>query len=141
MNKTPVSFLFNFLSVGGTIVMAVSMGWLLVFLGILILPAVILHFVAGRKALKRHPQLNPHLLTSSLLFAIFALIRTDGDDVSSYSGFSSLLYHLGLRSGRDADPPGYMLTISIIILLIVIILDYLLLKKAKKPLEEYSDML
>jgi hypothetical protein len=133
MQKTGLTFLFWLSTLAGMFIMLNSIGWLLGLLGLAFIPVMILHFVAGTKALNRLPLLRPWVWFSSLVFLLFTLIRPDMDDVSAYTGYSSLLNFFGIRSSRYIHNEELFLALAAILLIASIAIDVISLVKSKRP--------
>jgi|WetSurMetagenome_2_1015567.scaffolds.fasta_scaffold280678_2 hypothetical protein len=133
MTKTSLSLFFWLTTFAGMIIMMASIGWLLGLFGIGLVPCIILHIVSGTKALNRVPLLNPWIITSSFLFLVFALIRPDFDDKHAYTGFSVILNGFGFRPDRYVTSQDAYFVIALILLLGIMALDFILLRKSKRP--------
>lgn len=123
-------------------VMANSAGWLLVFSGIILLPLIILHIIAGVKSFRRYPLYNRWMLISILSFFIFALVRPDFDDLNAYTGLSTLLYQWGISGDRHiAQEDMYYYLLALVFGLAFFVLDILIIVKKKEfvpnPPEDY----
>ena len=137
MNKAALRFIFYGSTILGLITMVFGMGWFVILFGIILIPMIILHFVAGIRALRRFPVAKKLLLFSSLCFLLFFLIKPDFDDVKAYSGFSSLLYHLGLRENQEFPQAELLYLPTVILLIGKIIIDIILIRKTRKmPTDE-----
>lgn len=121
-----------FSSIGLSIVIAfLSIGWYLILLGVVFAVLGVFHLIAGLQALKARPQINILLILTCLYTIFLALIRPDGDDKGTYTGFSVLSYYLHLI------PDPYMElhfwgSLFFCALPILLILDIILLIRSNK---------
>jgi hypothetical protein len=116
------------------IIMGMSIGWMLVLFGIFFfLPVIVVHIMAGSRSLKRLPALRKEIIISSLSFLGMSLARFDMDDVDAYTGYSTLLYNLGLRESQYATPWGSFYYVSIALFVFLLFYDIKLMRKAKSP--------
>jgi hypothetical protein len=114
-------------------VMANSAGWLLVFSGIIILPLIVLHIIAGVKSFRRFPLYNRWIFISILSLLIFALVRPDFDDLNAYTGLSTLLYQWGITGDRYiAQEDMYYYLLALVFGLAFFVLDILIIVKKKE---------
>ena len=117
----------------GCVVMANSAGWLLVLLGIVLLPLIILHIIAGVKSFRKYPLYNRWLLISIFCFFVFALVRPDFDDLNAYTGLSTLLYQWGFSADRYiGDGDMYYYPLALVFGITAFVLDILIITKKKE---------
>ena len=131
--KVTITLLYIATTILSIIIMGMSIGWMLVLFGIFFLPVVVVHIIAGSRALKRLPALRKEIIISSLSFLILSLVRFDMDDADAYTGYSALLYHLGLRESQYATPWGSFYYVSVGLFVFLLIYDIRLMRKAKTP--------
>lgn len=132
MSKSAITFFFYGTLLFSWFVMVASMGWFLGLFGIFLVPVMILHILAGAKAMHRAPQLNKRILFSGLMILLFALFRPDMDDVHGYTGYTTLLEFFDLRNNRFTEVTNFHFVLSLGFLLLMIIADIIMLRKAKK---------
>ena len=111
--------------------MGMSIGWMLVLFGIFFLPVIIVHIIAGFKAVKRLPSLRKEIIFSSIALLVFSLTRFDMDDADAYTGYSVLLFKAGLRDSQYATPWGSFYYVSIALFIFLFVYDIKLIRKAK----------
>ena len=133
MKKTGLSLLFWLTTFAALIIMLMSAGWLLITVGLALIPVIILHILAGTKAISRSTFLGKWILISSLTFLAFALARPDFDDVHEYSGLSSLVNFLDSKSDKYVQSTSYYFIPAIILILATIAIDIYVVVKSRKP--------
>lgn len=141
MRKAAYILLFVLSTILGSVVLLLSTGWFLALFSLLLLPALILHVVAGMIALTKYPLLVRWSSASWLAYCFFALTRPDIDDVSGYTGYSVFFYKLGLIHSYYVKSTDFLFYIAIATLLLMLVLDVLICIKArrKKPLPPFND--
>ncbi len=133
MQKLFLILLFYSSLLLSSLIMIFSMGWLLFIGGIVLVPIIIVHLIAGARALKRIPLLNNWLYLSSFLLLAFSFLRPDMDDVNAYTGYSAMMYNIGRRSSQYYNMPWYALGLDIILLILLITVDIAIIQKGKRP--------
>ena len=133
MKKTGLSLLFWLTTFAALIIMFMSAGWLLITVGLALIPVIILHILAGTKAISRSAFLGKWILISSLTFLAFALARPDFDDVHEYSGLSSLMNFLDSKSDKYVQSTSYYFIPAIILILATVAIDIYVVVKSRKP--------
>jgi|GEM_PF-5724764 len=133
MTKTSLSLLFWLTTFAAMIIMMASIGWILGLFGIGLVPFIILHIVSGTKALNRVPVLNPWIISSSLIFFLFALIRPDIDDKNAYTGYSVVMHGMGFRATRYVTSQDSFFVVALILLLGIMVMDLVILRKSRRP--------
>ncbi len=133
MKRILFVFFFIGLMLFSWIVLAGSMGWLLVFFGIVLFPLMVVHILAISKTMKRWPFLNGLMSLSSLALVAFSLIRPDTDDVNSYTGLSSFLHHFAGRTSQYTHISDVHFYFALALLLSTIVLDIMILYKGRRP--------
>lgn len=133
MKRILFVFFFIGLMLFSWIVLAGSMGWLLVFFGIVLFPLMVVHILAISKTMKRWPFLNGLMSLSSLAMVAFSLIRPDTDDVNSYTGLSSFLHHFAGRTSQYTHISDVHFYFALALLLSTIVLDIMILYKGRRP--------
>ena len=133
MKKTGLSLLFWLTTVAALIIMFMSVGWLLITVGLILIPIIIVHIIAGTRGLNRAPFLGKWVLISSLTFLAFALARPDFDDVHEYSGLSSLMNFLDSKSLKYVQSTNYFFIPAIILILATVAIDIYVVVKSRKP--------
>ena len=132
--KAIINVFFITTTILSIVVMGLSIGWMLVLFGIFFLPVIVVHIIAGFRALKKWPALRWEIIFSSLSLVLFSLLRYDMDDADAYTGYSVLLFKLGLRETQYATPWGSFYYVSIALFIFLFIYDIRLMRKAKLPL-------
>ena len=97
------------------------------------IPVIVVHIIAGAKALKRQPALQKEIIISSIAFLVLSLLRFDMDDADAYTGYSVLLFKLGLRESQYATPWGSFYYVSMALYILLLLYDLKLKRKAKAP--------
>jgi len=133
MKKTGLSLLFWLTTFAALIIMFMSAGWLLITVGLALIPVIILHILAGTRAINRSTFLGKWILISSLTFLAFALARPDFDDVHEYSGLSSLVNFLDSKSDKYVQSTSYYFIPAIILILATVAIDICVVVKSRKP--------
>ena len=113
--------------------MLMSMGWLMIFIGIILVPLMVIHIIGGARALRQIPAMNKWIYLSSFLIIAFVLIRPDMDDTNSYTGYSSLMHFLDFRSSQYVHVSGFNYYLALILLLLMAAVDINMIRKGKKP--------
>jgi hypothetical protein len=131
--KATISLFFILTTMLSIIIMGMSVGWMLVLFSIFFIPVIVVHIIAGSRALKRLPALRKEIVISSLSFLGMSLARFDMDDADAYTGYSALLYNLGFRESQYATPWGSFYYVSIALFVFLLMYDIRLLRKAKTP--------
>lgn len=131
--KASITLLFVVTTILSIIIMGMSIGWMLVLFGIFFLPVIVIHIIAGSRALKRLPALRKEIVFSSLSLLLLSLLRFDMDDTDAYTGYSVLLFKLGWKESQYATPWGYFYYVSIALFVFLFIYDIRLMRKAKTP--------
>lgn len=141
MRKAAYILFFIFSTFLGSLVLVLSTGWFLALFGLLLLPILILHVVAGIVALNKYPLFTRWSIMSWIAFCLFALARPDIDDVNSYTGFSVFLYKLSVIDSHYITSTDYLFYIAMAMLLLMLVLDVLICIKArrKKTLPPFND--
>ena len=133
MKKTGLSLLFWLTTFAALIIMFMSAGWLLITVGLALIPVIILHILAGTRAINRSTFLGKWILISSLTFLAFALARPDFDDVHEYSGLSSLVNFLDSKSDKYVQSTSYYFIPAIILILATVAIDIYVVVMSRKP--------
>ena len=113
-------------------IMLLSVGWMLIIMGIFFVPILLVHLIASGVALRHFPILNRPLIQSSALFLFFAFIRPEGGDTGLYTGWSKWLHFIGLRETPYYDWPDWFSIPALLLLLGVFVLDIMILVKARR---------
>ena len=133
MKKTGLSLLFWLTTFAAIIIMFMSAGWLLITVGLALIPVIILHIVAGTRAINRSTFLGKWILFSSLTFLTFAFARPDFDDVHEYSGLSTLMNYFDSKSPKYVDTTNYYFIPAILLILATVAIDIFIVVKSRRP--------
>ena len=142
MGKVSYILFFIFSLVLGAIVLLLSTGWFLALFGILLLPVIIFHVVAGIMAINRYPLLVRWSRWSWFAYLVFAAFRPDLDDVGNYSGYTVFLHKLGVIDDYYIESDSLHFYIAIAALIAMIVLDLLICINVRRqknlpPINEY----
>ncbi len=124
---TTIFALFTLLALA---IIFMSTGYFLIVFIIVMPPAMILHFMAWYKGIKRHTETYIWIILSSTIFLVFSLLRLDKDAHGVYNGYQTVLFYMGKMESPHAEPLAYSLEISLTLLLSMIILDAITLRKS-----------
>ncbi len=130
MVKILVTSVFAIFTLLALTIIFMSTGYFLIVFIIVMPPAMLLHFMAWYKGIKRHPETYIWIVLSSIIFLVFSLLRLDKDAHGVYNGYQTVLYLLGSMDSPHAEPLAYSLEISLTLLLAMIILDAITLRKS-----------
>ena len=133
MNKTSFSLLFWLSTIAAIFIMFMSAGWLLITVGLILIPVIIIHIIAGTRGLNRAPFLGKWILISSISFFAFALARPDFDDVNEYTGLSSLMNFLDSKNLKYINSSGYYFLLAFLFLLATVAIDIFVLVRSRRP--------
>ena len=133
MKKTSLTLLFWLSTFVAMIIMFMSVGWLLITVGLALIPVIILHIIAGTRAINRSTFLGNWILISSLTFLAFALARPDFDDVNEYSGLSSLMNFFDSKNLKYVQSTEFYFIPAILFILATIAIDIYVVVKSRKP--------
>ena len=141
MSKAAYIVFFIFSTLLGSLVLVLSTGWFLALFGLLLLPVLILHVVAGIVAVNKYPAFTRWSILSWIAYCLFAMTRPDIDDVNSYTGFSVFFYKLSLMDSYYVKSTDYLFYFAMAMLLLMLVMDVLICIKArrKKPLPPFND--
>ena len=112
--------------------MFMSVGWLLITVGLALIGVVILHIISVTRTLKRALFLWKWVLLTSFTFLAFALARTDFDDVNEYTGLSTLINFFDGGKSKFVDGGTISFFLAVVLILSTIAIDILLLVKSKR---------
>lgn len=133
MSRYPVIILFSVISAIALAVLVMSIGWYLPIFTVVLIPTIIMHVLAGIKAYKKQPEFNTWIIFSAITLLGFTLFRPDTDAHGGYTGYSSLMYHLGVNETQHTVPYPYALELALVFLLAQIFCNtVILLRKAGK---------
>ena len=110
------------------IILGLSFGFYLIIFIIVLIPAIIMQVYAGIKAFKRHPTYTLWILLSAFAFLGFSLLRPDADQHGAFSGYSSLMYHLGATESEHVEPWKFSLELSLLLILTQIFINTYILR-------------
>lgn len=136
MPKSVTAIIASFITILAIAILYLSFGWYLMIFLVLLLPAMYIHILALIKTLKWAPGFYPVIFLSSITFLIFSVIRPDGDTIGNYSGYSALLFKLGITEKPYEEVWAYALEAAMILLLLMVYLNVFLLVKARKGKKE-----
>ncbi len=112
-----------------------SFGWYFPIFTVILIPVIIMHLMAGIKVYKNYPQLNGWMILSAFAFLAFSLFRSDVDAQGGFSGYSAMLFHLGIRETAHTESWKYSLEVTLIFLLVQIFINtYILRTKVAKKI-------
>jgi hypothetical protein len=131
--KTWLSLFFWCTTFAALIIMFMSAGWLLITVGLVLIGVIILHIISVTRTLNRALFLWKWVLLTSLTFLVFALVRTDFDDVDGYTGLSSLMNYFDSKQSKYVQNANLSFFLAIAFILATIAIDILLLVKSKRP--------
>lgn len=133
MLKYPVIVLFSVISAIALAIMVMSIGWYLPIFVVVLIPSILMHIFAGIRAYQKQPEFNGWIILSAIAMLGFTLFRPDTDTHGGYTGYSSLLYHLGLNETQNTVPYPYALELALVFLLAQIFCNtIILLRKSGK---------
>ncbi len=132
MSKYSVIILFSVISAIALAILVMSIGWYLPIFVVVIIPAIIMHILAGIKAYQKQPEFNGWIILSEIAMLGFTLFRPDTDAHGGYTGYSSLMYHLGMNETQHTVPWEYSLELALILLLIQIFTNTRILLRSRK---------
>jgi hypothetical protein len=133
MSKYSVIILFSAISTIALAILVMSIGWYLPIFVVVLIPAILMHIFAGIRAFKRQPEFNAWIILSAIAILGFTLFRPDTDAHGGFTGYSALMYHLGLNETQHIVPYPYALELALAFLLIQISCNtIILLRKAGK---------
>ena len=132
MSKSIVTTIFVIFTLLALTTIFMSTGYFLIVFIIVMPPAMILHFLAWYRGIKRHTETYIWIMLSSTIFLVFSLLRLDKDANGVYNGYQAVLYYLGKSALPHGESLAYSLEISLTLLLTMIILDAITLRKAVK---------
>ncbi len=130
MNNTTIRFFYWTSFALSVIIIPLNFGLGLIVMGIVILPALILHLTIGL-SLNRIKNHNTLIIVSAVNLLTFALIRPDGVHALTDNGLSSLLGIFGIYAGYNYEYENYFSIASLILLILQVIVDLILLKIKK----------
>jgi hypothetical protein len=133
MKKTSLSLLFWLSTFAALIIMIMSAGWLLITIGLVLIPIIILHIRAATRGLKRAPYLGIWILVSSFTFLAFAFARTDFDDVNEYTGLSTLMNFFDSKNLMYLHSTSYYFLPAVVFILLTVAIDIFVLVKSRRP--------
>lgn len=133
MSKYSVIILFSVISAIALAILVMSIGWYLPIFVVVLIPAIIMHILAGIKAYQKQPEFNGWIILSAIAMLGFVLFRPDTDAHGGYTGYSSLMYQLGLNETKHTVPYPYALELALLFLLAQIFCNtVILLRKSGK---------
>lgn len=133
MSKYSVTILFSVISVLAGAILVMSIGWYLPIFVVVLIPSILMHIFAGIRAYQKQPEFNVWIIFSAIAMLGFALFRPDTDAHGGYTGYSSLLFHLGLKETEHTEPYTYALELALVFLLAQIFCNtVILLRKSGK---------
>lgn len=133
MLKYSVFILFSVISAIALAILVMSIGWHLPIFVVVLIPAILMHIFAGIRAYQKQPEFNAWILFSAIAMLGFVLFRPDTDALGGYTGYSSLLYHLGGNETKHTVPYPYALELALVFLLAQIFCNtVVLLRKSGK---------
>lgn len=133
MTKTSLTLFFWLTTLAALIIMFMSFGWLLVIVGLALVPVIILHIVAGSRGINRAPFLGKWIFLSSLTFFVFALVRPDSDDVDQYTGLSSVMNFFDSKSSKYVHTTDFYFYTAVLLILATIAIDIVIVGKSRRP--------
>ena len=130
MSKYSVTILFSVISTIALAILVMSIGWYLPIFTVVLIPSIIMHILAGLKAYQKQPEFNVWIILSA--FAMLGYVWFT-DAHGGYTGYSSLIYHLGLNETQHTEPFAYTLELALVFLLAQIFCNtVILLRKSGK---------
>jgi hypothetical protein len=117
MSKYSVIILFSIISAAALAILVMSIGWYLPIFVVVMIPAIIMHIFAGIRAYQKQPEFNLWLILSAIALLGFVLFRPDTDPHGGFTGYSALVYHLGLNETKHTVPYAYALELALVFLL------------------------
>ncbi len=133
MSKYIVIIIFSVLSAIALAILVMSIGWYLPIFIVVLIPTVIMHLLAGIRAYRRHPEFNHWALLAAIAMLGFTLFRPDTDAHGGFTGYSAMMYHLGLNETKHTEPWPYELELALVFLLAQIFFNtVILLRKSGK---------
>jgi hypothetical protein len=140
MSKTVIVTIALLITVAAVVVLSLSFGWYLMILLVLLIPAMYIHILAMVRMVKWAPGYYPVLFLSGITFLVFSLLRPDSDPFGNFSGYSTLVYHLGAVDKPYDEVWAYALEAAMILLLTMVYLDVFLLVKAKQAKKKANEL-
>lgn len=131
-SKYVVFTFFGLFTMAALTVLILSIGWYLPIFSVILIPTFIMQALAGLKAYKKQPEFNGWLMLSGMALLLFTLFRPDTDAHGSFSGYTSLMYHLGVLETKHSEPWAYSLELALIFLLSQIFINTLILLRKPK---------
>jgi len=131
--KTWLSLFFWCTTFAALIIMFMSVGWLLITVGLALIPVIILHIIAGTRGLNRVSFLGKWILISSITFFIFALARPEFDDVNEYTGLSTLMNFFDSKNLKYVQSSSFYFIAAIFLILATIAIDIYVVVKSRRP--------
>ncbi len=133
MSRYSVIILFSAISAIALVVLVMSIGWYLPIFVVVLIPAILMHIFAGIKAFKKQPEFNVWVILSAIALLGFTVFRPDTDAHGGFTGYSALMYHLGLNETEHTVPYPYALELALVFLLAQIFCNtVILLRKSGK---------
>jgi hypothetical protein len=133
MSKYSVIILFSIISAIALAILVMSIGWYLPIFTVVLIPTIIMHVLAGIKAYQKQPEFNVWIILSAIAILGFVLFRPDTDAHGGFTGYSSLMYHLGINETEHTEPFAYSLELALVFLLAQIFCNtVILLRKSGK---------
>lgn len=133
MSRYSVIILFSVITALALAILVMSIGWHLPIFVVVLIPAFLMHIFAGIRAYQKQPEFNVWIIFSAIALVGFALFRPDTDAHGGYTGYSSLMYHLGLNETQHTLPHPYALEFALVFLLAQIFCNtVILLRKSGK---------
>jgi len=131
--KTWLSLFFWCTFFAAMIIMFMSVGWLLITVGLGLIGVIILHIIAVNRTLNRALFLWKWVLLTSLTFLAFSLARTDFDDVNQYTGLSTLIHFFDEKQSKFVDDVNFSFFFAIAMIIATMAIDIHLLVRSKRP--------
>jgi hypothetical protein len=133
MSKYSVIILFSIISAVALAILVMSIGWYLPIFTVVLIPTIIMHILAGIKAHQKQPEFNVWIILSAIAILGFVLFRPDTDAHGGFTGYSSLMYHLGINETEHTEPFAFSLELALVFLLAQIFCNtIILLRKSGK---------
>lgn len=136
MPKSIIAIIAIIITLLAIVILSFSFGWYLMIFLVLLIPAMGIHILALIRSLKWAPGYSPVIFLSSITLVVFSLVRPDADTIGNYSGYSALLFKLGVTEKPYEEVWAYALEAAMILLLLMVYINVFLLVKAKKGKKE-----
>lgn len=117
MSRYSVIILFSVISAIALAILVMSIGWYLPIFVVVLIPAILMHIFAGIRAYQKQPEFNVWIILSAIAMLGFTFFRPDTDAHGGYTGYSALMYHLGLNETQHTVPYVFALELALIFLL------------------------